>query len=619
MLWFCLTLGLAAVADAAAGQQAAGPEHVWVAGRLEAAEAEAVRVPVGGVEAADWSPPGGKVRLTWIARDGGNVAAGDQLARFAVPARRLRASLEHRLELARAGKDRALAALDEELGDLRARGELARMEQQKARLDLEKKKAVLARRDLKLAELAVRRATFACDAIGKRIQAFERVRAALEALHDERVRQREQALAYLDQDLARFRPSAPRAGTVRLRALGTGSFGLRRPRPGDWLRPGSRVLTLVSGGRMEVVFALPEGDFGLVSLGGKVRIGLPGGDRNATATITSVAGVPARSRGTQAGAFRIVAALDASSDGFSIGLPVEIGLAAAGHVRAAVPEGSVQGVLASKRILSLYVPALPGTDELTALSLPVAGTPVARGRPVVVFDPGPVRHLLREREDALALARARLERHERAIEAGRVRRELAVEEQEFAVERARLLSVKGVGLTPAIQLDKARLDRRMAELRLRLAREALAGFASRAEAGLRLERLEVESCEREVDEARRALSGLAVCAPRAGLLMRPAMDPRTAGSAVVRPGQRLVDLVDPTRLEARFAPGAGWPAGLGPGSRVTVRCLAWPDLALDGVVRGVLPAGDEPVWRVDIGKGDPRLVPGLTVYLEPAS
>jgi hypothetical protein len=185
--------------------------------------------------------------------------------------------------------------------------------------------------------------------------------------------------------------------------------------------------------------------------------------------------------------------------------------------------------------------------------------------------------------ERVELARTGSARRRAELAAEAVERRIAVSRAELALERAELLTVEGVGLTPRLQAERQRLDRRAAALRLEQARRAAADFERRRAAELERVREAMAEAEQRQRRLRRLAERLVLRAPLAG---RFEWARRIGVGAPVRCGDHLAvvrsaEVVIRARLRpdpaAAFAPA---PAGL---ARLPALDADWIPIRLEAV------------------------------------
>ena len=151
------------------------------------------------------------------------------------------------------------------------------------------------------------------------------------------------------------------------------------------------------------------------------------------------------------------------------------------------------GELESKQSISIYAPEIPSLKKLVVASVVPEGSLVEKGQVLVVFDQSKVVRKLKRAETHLVLASAKMKKIEMQFAAERTELALEVKRQEFEVERAKLMAVSGVGIVPAIQAEKARLNCQSAELSLNRCKQNLKVFDLKFESAMKVEKLRIEA------------------------------------------------------------------------------------------------------------------------------
>jgi multidrug efflux pump subunit AcrA (membrane-fusion protein) len=218
--------------------------------------------------------------------------------------------------------------------------------------------------------------------------------------------------------------------------------------------------------------------------------------------------------------------------------------------------GSFYGELKAKTSEAIHAPELSGVEFLTVDTVLADGTEVKKGDVVLSFVKGPLEDELRAKETDLAVAEAEMEKSRLDLERERIELELDVKRKNMAVQRAQLYVVEGVNLISALELAKYKLDVSKAEIELDLARQALRNFGSKRASALEVQRLKVESEQRQVDEKRENLGHMEVKAPADGVLYGPYtrlnwVRGKVAEGSVCRPGDKLLEIPDLGAYEAQ--------------------------------------------------------------------
>lgn len=292
----------------------------------------------------------------------------------------------------------------------------------------------------------------------------------------------------------------------------------------------------------------------------------------------------------------------------------------------------IAGRVVPRRVELLEAPALPDLPRLVVEELAAAGAAVERGQVVVRLRPVGWSRRLERADERVLLARAGAARRRAELDAEAVEREVAVSRAELALERAELLTVEGVGLTPRLQAERQRLDRQAAALRLEQARRTAADFERRRAVELERARAAVTEAEQGRERLRALAERMLLRAPLAGRFewasgmgvgVPVRCDDRlaavhTGAAPVIRarlqPDPATAFAPAPDGLARLPALGADWipvrleaieprcAAGPGPECRLRLTAVARPDAA------GRLRAGMAAELRLRSERAEPALV-----------
>jgi multidrug resistance efflux pump len=590
----CLT-GLLALLALGPRARAEEPGLCWLEGQVVPRIELRLAAPRIEVELAGEAWRGRSLRIRELAEDGARLAAGERVARFAWPERRLGAAIEARVRDRQVRAERELARLETRIkaqeGDL----ERGRLGLAKAELEL-KKKSVLGRRDAELVDLAARRAAFEVKALEEGIQAARRVLGAARADHEERLRQARGLWSELEELQGRLELVAPRAGRLVLDQLpGRGQPARIR----DRLGAGQPFARLWVDETPVVEFWVPEELAEGLAPGAKLRIeSLPPGFE-LTVGLTALEAIPGQAL------LRARAAPPRGETRLRIGQAVRVAWRALepGAPPPAPRSFELIGHLEAVAGQQLYTPEIPGLPELGLESVAPEGQRVEVGDALVAFDRRGVERRERSLEERLQRARARQAWDEARLVVERLSLEEAVQHKAFLEERAALLAIPGVGLQPELALAAARLDHQLAGLEHRLAREALKRFLDQAEVEGAGRRARSESLEESLRETRAFLGRLVVRAPVAGRVHRPPTGP------TVRAGEPLIAIHGERPLVAVFCLTADQAGVLLPDAELEVRA---------GRSAGAVLRGRPRALRLGCGRaGTPEQAPrGLRLEVE---
>jgi HlyD family secretion protein len=251
--------------------------------------------------------------------------------------------------------------------------------------------------------------------------------------------------------------------------------------------------------------------------------------------------------------------------------------------------GSFYGELEARESIAIHTPDLSGINSLTVDSVLADGTKVKKGDTVLSFIKGPVADELRDNESELAVAKAEMRRIGETLATERTNLELTLQSRKLEIERAKLNVVVGVNFISKLELAKAKLDLKKAELKLSLAKKALHSFAKKRKAALEVQRLKVAAIQDKVDQKRKNLVAMDIKAPAGGVLFGPHtrlnwVRGKVMPGSVTRGGDKLLEIPDLKAYNVALYLRQRDVGLLKKGDKATVFATMLPDVELEGKV-----------------------------------
>ncbi|HET6431983.1 HlyD family secretion protein [Dyella sp.] len=215
----------------------------------------------------------------------------------------------------------------------------------------------------------------------------------------------------------------------------------------------------------------------------------------------------------------------------------------------------IDGEIFAQRSLAISPPAVDGLWQLTVTEMAGDGETIAKGAPLVVFDPTEVNKNLTAKRSELA-EKLRKQEQLKLDLADRARDvELDTAKAQAELDKAQRKANQPQAYVPGVQYAKLVIDRRKAERRLALSQQR-ARVAMRARAAeQQLADAEVTQLQSQVTELVAALASLTVKAPRAGIVLHQSGwngDKIDTGSQVWM-GQSVAQMPDLSTLAVRAA------------------------------------------------------------------
>jgi HlyD family secretion protein len=295
---------------------------------------------------------------------------------------------------------------------------------------------------------------------------------------------------------------------------------------------------------------------------------------------------------------------------------------------------SLHGELQAEKSEAVYAPQTGDWSRFTVERVLADGTPVKKGDTVVWFERGVAEDELQQSRNQLEVKRAELRREEHELDVQRVQAELDVRRKELQVERAQLGVVEGTTVISKLELAKARVDVRRAQVELALAKQTLASFEEKRRTALQIRTIGVEDAEEDLQEKTQRVDSMEVAAPADGLVYGPYVRlnwtrSKLAPGKVCGPGDKMLEIPDVSTLQAHVFARQRDAALIQEGDPAVLVPAARPEQTLAGRVvtkeefattrnerMGTeIPAGNLKEVRIEIAldEAPDMLMPGSTV------
>jgi multidrug resistance efflux pump len=280
----------------------------------------------------------------------------------------------------------------------------------------------------------------------------------------------------------------------------------------------------------------------------------------------------------------------------------------------------------------VIVPRLQGPlVPLVIVGLVPAGTRVAAGDPLVMFDPQQQERDAFDRRAEMVNLEGEIAKKTAEQAALEAKDRTEVSAAEHDVERARL-DVRRNELIPRIDAEKNTLALTQAVARFEQLKTTFTLKRRAAAADLRILEIRRERAERALRYAESNAKLMRVTAPFGGLIVlkrvyRNGNFVEVAEGDEVRPGTAIIDIVDTSAMRVRARVNQADVRFVRVGQPVTVGLDGFPDLRFKGQIASVTPLAAPsqrtPTVRafiaiVSIVGSDPQLLPDLTAWVDVA-
>ena len=297
-------------------------------------------------------------------------------------------------------------------------------------------------------------------------------------------------------------------------------------------------------------------------------------------------------------------------------------------VRSVRLAGTVEAVQAT----AIPAPRLSGQNpnSLVIMRLIKAGTSVQPGDPIVEFDrQDQLRNALDRRAELNDFDQQIKKRTAEAV-AARAGDESTLKQAESALERARNELVKN-DMLPRIQAEKNKLAFEEAEAKLKQLQETFELKRRAAAADIKILEIRRNRAETNMKQAESNAERMLIASPLPGVAVVTSTW-KNGGNMVefmegdeVRPGQPVVEVVNPAVMRVRARVNQADMNDLPVGQSVSVGLDAYPELTFPGTIEQISPIGQQStlspkvrnfIVLVLVTGAHPNLMPDLTASLD---
>ena len=304
---------------------------------------------------------------------------------------------------------------------------------------------------------------------------------------------------------------------------------------------------------------------------------------------------------------------------------------AATPVSATPPTIRLSGTVEATRAGALTVPRLAGQNinTLVITRLAPPGRRVEAGDVLVEFDPQIQQKFALDRRAEVVDLDNQIKRRIADQATTLARDETERAQAEHDVQRARMNTLNNA-MIARVEADKNNLALEQAIARLKQLTSTFALKRTAAEADLKILQIRRGRTERAMLHAEDNARLMVMRAPFGGLIVLRSIFKSSTMAEVqegdeVRPGQPILDVVDPTSMRVRAQVNQADIGLILPGQAAKIRLDAYPQLTFDGRVETIAPLGTQSEFSqqlrmfvvvVSIRGTDPQLMPDLTASVD---
>lgn len=272
----------------------------------------------------------------------------------------------------------------------------------------------------------------------------------------------------------------------------------------------------------------------------------------------------------------------------------------------------IEGELEAIESATIGPPTVPNVWQFKISSLATDGQQVEAGQPLVGFDTTRLRQQLEQLSSERDTAAAELEKTEADLRKEESDLQLRLAEAEAKLRKADFALDVPTEVTARRDLEKARIDRRIAQLEIEHLERDLRHLEQRRKNDVEWLTSARDLAASKVSEVQQAIQAMTVRAPRAGTVILKADwrgEKPKIGDQMWR-GRKVLEIPDLERLRATVSIDEADIGRVAPGQSVTFRLDAYPDIEYRATVARIRTAV-QPKSR-----NDPRKIVKAQLELE---
>ncbi|MEX2271893.1 MAG: HlyD family efflux transporter periplasmic adaptor subunit [Vicinamibacterales bacterium] len=304
-------------------------------------------------------------------------------------------------------------------------------------------------------------------------------------------------------------------------------------------------------------------------------------------------------------------------------------------VRSELPHAApvrLTGIVEAEQAAAIVMPRLHGGrggGDMVLMSLVPGGTRVGKDQVLIEIDPQDQVRQAFEQRVSLSDLEGQIGRTIATQAVSRSQDDTAITVAENDVARAKLEVTKNE-LIPKVEAEKNSLALEQAEARLKQLRETYGLKRTAALADMRILEIRRDRARQALEHAEGNADLMTIRAPFDGLVVlkttfRAGTMTEYQEGDQVRPGQAVLDVIDPNRMRVRAQINQADITRVSVGQPASIGLDAYPGLAFDGVVEQIAPLATpsqrNPRVRtftcvVSVRGSHPNLLPDLTASVE---
>lgn len=292
---------------------------------------------------------------------------------------------------------------------------------------------------------------------------------------------------------------------------------------------------------------------------------------------------------------------DLSESGKGIYVPVKSG----DCIETTVYYGETQ----TRDTTNIHAPEMKNEYYLTVKDVLDDGCHVKKGDKILEFDSSSYHKELESAKNELEVAKAEFEKTSFDLRNRLIELDLDIRRKELELDKVRVMVVENSTIISKIDLEKSKLNVKMAELELNQAQSSRQEFEKEQKISLMVRELQIKEAEKKMADQQKKIDGSIIFAPRDGIIFKPFVrlnneKGKVEKNKVVTPGDKLLEIPDLENFQGVVYISPSDTKFVNKGDQVNLYLTAQPEKRLKAIVET---KDNYPVTRNErLGRNDPE-------------
>lgn len=265
------------------------------------------------------------------------------------------------------------------------------------------------------------------------------------------------------------------------------------------------------------------------------------------------------------------------------------------------------GETKTRETTSIHAPEMKHEYYLTVKNVLEDGHLVKKGDKILEFDASSYEKELESAINELEVAKAEYEKTSFDLKNRLIELDLDIRRKELELAKARVMVVENSTIISKIDLEKSKLNVKLAEMEVEQAKSARQDFEKEQKVSLVVKELQIKEAEKKMEDQKKKIADSIVLSPRDGIIFKPFVRlnnemGKVDKSKVVSPGDKLLEIPDLSNFQGTVYINPSDNKFVQVGDKVNLFLTAQPDKKLKAVVEN---KDSYPVTRNErLGKND---------------